>query len=647
MEIGTYLPADGGAAELVADGPEAAESVDRPWGRAWIAARTGLALRSPKAAGGAACIPEEAWRRHGICYGLTGTGKTRLLAHTVLSHLDQGGSAVLLAPKGEEYDFLLSHVAERGWPAERTILIDPRDPWTVPFNPLLGDLPLERAVGDFLALFERLYQGGLGYRLLNILTHGLFLVGSLGLSLVELVRLLTDDPFREDLLRLPPKQGGLAYRVAVAFFLYEYGRWTPSQRLEAAGALTNKLSGILRSRFLRPLLCSSAPPFDLARLGQEPCLLLVRLGLASLAPEEGRLLAGLLTYGLLRTALRTPGPVPVLLAVDELPQLERFVGEPIAQLLALARSQNLRFLGAAQHSTQLSDGLRAALSGAAVQLAFRLNPADARQTAAIFAGGAEERLARALVGTERRGAGGQLEECEWRHPIRDADGRPLRVDASTWREFERERLFAADEAALLARLAGGTARRLYVQSADTGEPAALRRYLEGLPGSAYTIAGPVLQLVVRFPKPRLTGVERWTEADAAREWARRLQELPTRHAALRILGGPAGVVRIRDVPDPQVAPEALERFIRASREAHAQSPAEIARQEAERQARNDQIAAGAASAAGSRADGIPAHRRSRSAFSGPLLLEPGDAGACAGALGNQVPDAEEDDGSIA
>lgn len=623
IEIGRYVesPLAAGGTEIVAEAPELEAHAGRPWLRACVAGRLGVPPAASAGPSGAALVPEEAWQRHAAAYGVSGTGKTSFLMHVGTAHLEQGASVVLLAPKGEEYDRMLAHAAAMGWPPERTVLLDPRQAWVPPYNFLRGDLPPDLAAGDWLALFERLFSGGVGYRLLNLHAHALFTAGALESgSLAEAVRIVTDDEYRGALLLRPElaDPDAPALREAVEFWRREFGRWPRSQRLEAAGPLTNKLSAVLRSRFLRPLLCARRPPFRLADLWRRPTLVLARLDSAALGPDGARLLAGLLAYGLLRTALRAPGPVPVLMMVDELPVLERFVGEPVAEIVAVARSQNLRFLGAAQHTAQLSDGLRAALAGAAVQLAFRLNPADARQAAAVLAAGTEERLARAVLDVERQGRGGPAETAEWPQLVRDHRGRPLRLAGPAWGRFARESLLVPDDAGLLRELAAREGiPRLYVAD-EAGRPLALSRCVEGLAPDAYRIEGPSLRLVVRFPRPRVVRAERRGEADAIREWTRVLQQLPLRHAALRVLGAPAGVVRIRDVPDPRVAPERLGRFVAASLRATCQSPDEIRETERWRQDEMTRIASGGTAPAGA----------GRS-----------NAGRCAAAV-------EEDDGSI-
>ena len=135
--------------------------------------------------------------------------------------------------------------------------------------------------------------------------------------------------------------------------------------------------------------------------------MLVHLDSAALGDEGARLLGGLMAHQLLRTAMRADGPVPVVLALDEMGVSEEFVGGAAAKILAIARSRGLRLLVACQHLAQLSDGLRQALlANAAVQAFFRLGHADARLAAASLSAGTGERVSRVAVDVAKRDSGG-------------------------------------------------------------------------------------------------------------------------------------------------------------------------------------------------------------------------------------------------
>ena len=158
----------------------------------------------------------------------------------------------------------------------------------------------------------------------------------------------------------------------------------------------------------------------------------------------------------------------------------------------------------------------------------------------------------------------------WQQAIEDEHGRRLRIGS----EQQTALLLAEDPVGALYRLAARQGRRrLYVRCPESGQPMELRRYTAGLLPGELWIEGPALTLAVSFTRPHLSGVERASEAQATRSWVKRLQELQVQTAVLRILGQPAGVVRIADLPIPQADTAG---YVKRSREANGQSRAQIA-----------------------------------------------------------------------
>src|SRR5688500_1547967 len=125
---------------ILCDEPSLARHVHRPWFRAYVQDRLGdLPAPNAGAPPEVVSVSDAELRRHTVITGATGSGKSRIMRHLLLRQVLEGGcSLVLLDPKGELYqDFLLS-LAEASFPPERTILVDPRTPDSIPgWNPFL------------------------------------------------------------------------------------------------------------------------------------------------------------------------------------------------------------------------------------------------------------------------------------------------------------------------------------------------------------------------------------------------------------------------------------------------------------------------------------------------------------------------------
>jgi len=577
IAIGTV--ADETAAQLgpkvVCQDPVLLPHITRPWFRAALARNHGISPTADGRQQSVVAVDAATLARHAFVVGATGSGKSRLMELLVREQLRQGVSAIVLDPKWETIAHLIGHLNDMGFAPEKTTIMSPRLSRGCPgWNPFAAGLPITQATADFVGILARSTTSW-GPRMADALTNALLIISSHGLSLFELTRFLTRDDYRTALLALPASPvERQAYREAVAYFADEFGAWSRSERVQAVAPITNKVRELVRSSFLFPMLCARHNSLNLAALWQRQHVVLVHLDPTTLGDEGARLLGGLLTNMLFRTALRAPGPVPVCLAVDELATVERFAGAALVDIVTVARSQNLRLLVACQHLAGISDDLRSALlANAAFQSFFRLGQVDAHHVAGSLAAGVQHRLARLTVSSDRRSRADGAEIQEMRHRVLDDRGRPMRLCPDGWsRLLAGGRLYSDGVRALRELAATSAPHRLYVRAADRDVPVEIGRYTAGLPSDAVRVEGPSpLELIVRFPRFRVSGTERVSASDVAGGWMRVLQDLPVQHAVVRVAGGAARITRVKDVPLPSGVSKA-ERYVLASTGANGQSP---------------------------------------------------------------------------
>lgn len=616
--LGTRLPRlKAEASAIWTDDIELRPHVDRAWMRAYASAHSGIAARqeiNPQK--GNFVAPEWALERHICLFGATGGGKSRLALHLVSEHLRQGGSVLVLDPKPQTIAHLLDRCRMADMEPEQIVVLDPADPASgIPgWNPLITGLPPAQAAADLVSTLKQDSEGW-GPRLSDILISALVLLSAHQLSLFELPRLLNRKDYRMALLRLPfptPSEtqfqsttaknhtfGKAAVMEAHDFFAHEFSAWPQSERVGAISPVLRRVRALLGSDFLQPLLCAQRNTLDLATLWQRPSAVLVHLDRTTLGDDGARLLGGLLAHQIYRTALRSSGPVPVMLALDELGAQERFIGSALIDIVTVGRSQNLRLLAATQHLAGLSTELREALlANAGVQASFQTGYDDARLLGSSFAVGAEETLSHASATVASRDRfTGLAERTTWRHLIRDGNGHPLRLSEPAWQEVRRADAIAPPgEAAALGRIqslaAASGATRLFVHAADTEQPVALSLYLRGLPEEEYWFDGPApLELVVSFPRPKFTSIKRGTASDLAARWTRDIHQLPTQHAAVRVRGDAPEIIRILNVETSDETPT-HSAWTSAARAAKTQSIEEIENVAVRRLAQIERVAAG-------------------------------------------------------
>ena len=627
IAIGRYLP---GSREgqpslrVLCDALELERHVDRPWFRAYAAERLDLPIVPDEAGTGSARsgraeVGEDLLARHALVCGATGSGKTRLALHLLAEQVRAGASVVMLDPKAETLRHLLGLAYAAGVRPEEVTLLSPHlqgqgSPGWNPLDTGASGLPPAQAAADFVSVLAR-SSASWGPRLQDVLTNALIVVSCHGLALFELARFLQRGDYRAGLLAMEPDPAvagdRVVYEEARDYFLREFGAWGKSEQASAVAPVLNKFRELLRSPFLRALLCARRTTLDLSGLWKKRGLVLVHLDGATLGDEGARMLGGLLAHGLLRTALRTSGPVPVVLALDEMGVSEQFLGSALCQILAIARARNLRLLACCQHLAQLSDELRAALlANTAVQAFFRLGHADARAVASSLAAGTGERVWRIAADVARRDGDGCPEAwAHSSHTVRDGRGDTLKLSAPAWTAFRDLAARADGEAQVealrrLARVSG--VERLYVHAADTKRPVELAQYVARLGPDEYWVSGPApVRLVVSFPRPRLSVVSRETEAERQQGWTRTLMDLPPRQAVLRLAGGAPGVlgepgaVQVVEVGDPP-APAGFEKFVSAAVAGSGQSAREIEEAQSWRKDQVERVAGGTEDEVGER-----------------------------------------------
>lgn len=616
IEIGRYvgsLGTDPEGIRFLCDAPELERHIEKPWFRFYAAERLDLPLPAPdkigaEPASGTARIGPDLLARHTCVIGATGSGKTRLALHLLAEQLRAGCSAVILDPKIETIRHLLSLAYSLGMAPEQVTVLSPHlsgagAPGWNPLDTKASGLTPAQAAADVVSVLEK-STSSWGPRMSDLLTNALIIVAAHGLSLYELARLLQRDDYREGLLRTPlPTQpakpgvtlGDVAFEEARDFFLSEFAAWGKSERAAAVAPVLNKFRELLRTPFLRSLLCARRTTLHLESLWHRPGLVLVHLDSAALGDEGVRLLGGLLAHQLLRTAMRSDGPVPVVLALDEMGVSEEFVGGAATQILAIARSRGLRLLVACQHLGQLSEGLRTSLlANTSVRAFFRLGYDDAKLVAVSLAAGTGERVSKIVVDVAKRDSEGQPETwAESTHTVRDGRGEPICLSPAAVQAFWHLARKAEGDAQVsgLKRLASVSGiDRLYVHAADSKKPVELSRYVKGLSPGDYGLSGsgPV-RLTVYFPRPRLSVLSRETEAERERKWIKVLGELPTRHAVLRLASGEAKTVQVLAVADP-VPAAGFERFLSAAVAASGQTAREVEQAQAWRRETAGQVA---------------------------------------------------------
>jgi hypothetical protein len=193
--------------------------------------------------------------------------------------------------------------------------------------------------------------------------------------LPDVLRLLTEDPFREQVLTQVGTPAGLGNVWGA------YDRMSVGARENLAAPLTSRLRGLFSRRFARDLLTPNTSTFDLGQV-LDGGILLARLPKGELGEDTTRLVGSLLVGSLwahtTRRATRPPEQrLDASVVIDE---CHNFLNLPtgVADALAESRGYRVSWVLAHQSLPQLAEPVRDALdANARNKIVFTVSPRDA------------------------------------------------------------------------------------------------------------------------------------------------------------------------------------------------------------------------------------------------------------------------------
>lgn len=342
-------------------------------------------------------LPADQALRHLHVVGPTGVGKSTLLAGLILQDISAGRGVVVVDPKGDLVDDILSRLPRSA--LRRVAVLDPTDPAPLGLNPLLtspvsvsgGGVGVGSgvAVDGLLAVMHSLWSGSWGPRLHDVLHAGLLTLSLDARSgegqahtLVELPLLLTNPAFRRPLVERAVRRDP----VGLSSFWAWFDDLSGDQAAQVLGPVMNKLRAFILRPDLRAVLGQAEPRFDLRSVFDPSSAgggaLLVRLPRGTLGGEGSALLGSLLVHQvwqatLARSALAKRDRKPVFVYLDEFQEVLRLPLD-LSDALVQSRGLGVGLILAHQHLGQLDRDVRSAvLANAGSRVAFGLDYDDA------------------------------------------------------------------------------------------------------------------------------------------------------------------------------------------------------------------------------------------------------------------------------
>jgi Type IV secretion-system coupling protein DNA-binding domain len=299
--------------------------------------------------------------RHMYVIGQTGTGKSKFIANMVRSDMISNKWVCVIDPHGDLIDDILSQV-----PSYRTndvVLFDVADrEFPVWFNVFEYEKPEEKPliasgiVGIFKKMFGTSWWPRLEYILRNVI---LSLLEYPGATFLDLIRMLTDDNYREEILAYVKDP------ILMKFWRDEFDKFQPKQREEAIAPIANKVGQFTSSTIVRNIFGQSKTKMNFRKMMDEGKIILINLSKGKVGEDNMAMIGSFIASkiqidAMSRADIDESQRRDFYLYIDE---FQNFATESFATILSEARKYKLALIMANQYISQIDELVRNAIFG--------------------------------------------------------------------------------------------------------------------------------------------------------------------------------------------------------------------------------------------------------------------------------------------
>ncbi len=324
-------------------------------------------------------IGEDDRRRHVYIIGKTGVGKSVLLKDMILQDIRNGKGVCFIDPHDTIEKLLPLIPPER---AEDVIYFDPSDterPMGLNMLEAQTEEQKHYVVTSIVGLMYKLYDpqktGIIGPRFEHAIRNAMLTVMSEpGSSFVEVVRVLTDSAFVQELL--PKVQDPIVRR----YWTDQIAQTSDFHKSEVLDYIVSKFGRFVTNKLMRNIIGQSKSAFDFRKVMDEGKILLINLAKGRLGEENSNFL-GLIMVPKILVAAMSRQDLPeeqrrdFYLYVDE---FQNFATPDFAQILSEARKYRLNLTVANQFIGQMEEEVKNAVFGnVGTLVSFRIGVTDA------------------------------------------------------------------------------------------------------------------------------------------------------------------------------------------------------------------------------------------------------------------------------
>ncbi len=324
------------------------------------------------------CLNDQMKLRHTHIIGVTGVGKSTLIANMIIDDMKKGNGCALFDPHGDIVDDILLRIPEHR--KDDVIIIDPSDTdFPIGFNLLHATTESEKVVlnSDLVSAFRN-QSTAWGDKMTSVLTNAVnaFLESTQGGTIIELKRFLIEDSFRKEFLQ----------NVNDPSIHYYWNNEYPMVKKGIAPLLT-RIDIFLNSKVIRYMLAQKQG-IDFRTCIEEKKIVLIKLSQGLIGEQNSFLLASLFIakfnqVAMGRQSIHKSQRHPYYIYCDE---FQNYITDSIQSILSGARKYGLGLVLVHQELAQIQDSkiLNSVISNPFTRICFRLGDDDAKRLATGF-----------------------------------------------------------------------------------------------------------------------------------------------------------------------------------------------------------------------------------------------------------------------